>query len=96
MTYRERVQKWYSSRRWKRLREQQLKAHPLCKMCLSDGLAVPATIADHREPHKGDYDKFWNGALDSLCKRHHDSDKALIEAGKAPVRFGADGWPITG
>lgn len=95
MTYRQQVQKWYSSRRWKQRRADQLRAHPLCRMCLDEGRPTPATIADHVKPHKGDYELFWNGVLQSLCKHHHDSDKALIEAGKAPrQRFGADGWPV--
>lgn len=94
ISYRVAAQKWYSSRRWKAKRERQLSAHPLCKMCLEAGIATAATIADHRIPHKGDYDLFWDGELDSLCKRHHDSDKAIIEGGKAVVRIGEDGWPI--
>lgn len=75
-------------------RRQQLTAHPLCKMCQAEGKATAATIADHVTPHRGDEALFWNGELQSLCKRHHDSDKALIEAGKAPVTYGEDGWPV--
>lgn len=95
MSYRAQANRWYSSARWKAKRERQLSEHPLCKMCLAEGRATPATIADHRTPHRGDYDKFWNGDLDSLCKPHHDSDKQRIEAGKAlKPRIGADGWPV--
>lgn len=92
--YRQVARKWYSSRRWKARRAQQLREHPLCKMCRAEGKATPATIADHRVPHKGDYILFWEGELDSLCKRHHDSDKALIEGGKRVVQIGVDGWPL--
>ena len=49
-------------------------------MCEAQGLAVPATVADHVEPHAGDPDLFWNGKLQSLCKPHHDRDKQRAEA----------------
>jgi 5-methylcytosine-specific restriction protein A len=38
-----------------------------------------ATIVDHVIPHKGDEKAFFEGELQSLCKRHHDSDKQQIE-----------------
>ncbi len=95
MTYRAKVQRWYSSRRWKAKRARHLSDHPLCWMCLDDGLAVSADIADHDPPHKGDETAFWNGQLKSLCKRHHDSDKAMLEAGKAPrPKFDHAGRPV--
>lgn len=25
---------------------------------------------------------------------HHDSEKARVEAGKATITYGADGWPV--
>lgn len=54
-------------------------------MCLTlKGERVRATIADHVEPHQGDRLKFWAGALQSLCKHHHDGLKQSIErSGKA-------------
>lgn len=94
MSYRKQAQAWYSSRRWKAKRARQLHAHPLCAMCRAEGKAVPATIADHDKPHRGDPDLFWDGELVSLCKPHHDSDKKLIEAGKTLRTFGTDGWPV--
>lgn len=94
-TYRDLTKPWYSTARWKARRSYQLAAQPLCAMCLAIGRTTAATVADHIEPHKGDPDKFWHGPLQSLCKRCHDSDKKLIELGKAPKpTIGADGWPI--
>lgn len=72
----------------------QLAAEPLCRMCTDEGKTTSATIADHVTPHKGDERLFWDGELQSLCKRHHDSDKARIEAGRAPITYGEDGWPV--
>ncbi len=95
MSYRTITNRWYSSRRWKAKRERQLHDEPLCWMCRDEGHIIPASVADHDPPHKGDEAAFWNGPLRSLCKRHHDSDKAMIEAGKAPrPKFDAKGRPV--
>ena len=85
----------YGTWRWQKIRAAQLAGEPLCRMCADQGRVTPASVADHVEPHKGDEDKFWNGKLQSLCKRCHDSDKQREErGGKAKVRFGPDGWPV--
>ncbi len=57
----------YDSARWHRIRKLQLAEHPLCKFCAERGIVTPATICDHVEPHRGDINKFWVGALQSLC-----------------------------
>src|SRR5579864_4331363 len=88
---------WYNTARWRRRRAEQLRAEPFCAMCLSySGVFQAATVADHREPHRGDPVKFWTGELQSLCKPHHDRDKKLIEAGRPLLGCDDDGWPITG
>jgi 5-methylcytosine-specific restriction protein A len=85
--------RWYKTARWQRLRAAQLYADPLCSMCKPR--IVAATVCDHVEPHRGDETKFWNGPFQSLCKRHHDSDKQRIEKGGKPKpTIGNDGWPI--
>ena len=94
MTYRRAAQVWYGSRRWKAKRLAQLRAQPLCVFCERDGRVTPATIADHVVPHKGDEALFWYGRLQSLCKGCHDGEKARVEAGKATITYGADGWPV--
>jgi 5-methylcytosine-specific restriction enzyme A len=82
-------------RRWKKIRLQQLQKEPLCAMCRQQGKLTPATIADHIEPHKFDAEKFYLGKLQSLCKRHHDSDKKRAEIfARVGYRIGADGWPV--
>ena len=88
--------RWYKTARWQRLRAMHLAGEPLCRMCKVERRTTPATVCDHVEPHRGDWDKFWAGPFQSLCKQHHDSDKQRIEkGGKARPRIGLDGWPIT-
>ena len=84
---------WYGTARWQKLRARHLASEPLCRMCLEDKTLTAANVCDHIEPHNGDYDKFWSGPFQSLCKRHHDSDKKMIEAGRPKVRISLDGWP---
>jgi len=84
----------HGTARWARLAAQQLREHPLCVMCLEAGQVVPARVADHIEPHKGDPHKFWFGALQSLCSHHHDSVKQQIEKRGYHTSIGVDGWPV--
>ena len=77
------------------MRHTVLSDQPLCVMCLSQDIVTAADTVDHVRPHKGDAVLFWDrNNLQSLCKWHHDNDKALIERGKTIPIFGADGWPI--
>lgn len=87
---------WYSLARWKRLRQAQLAAHPLCAMCLEAGITNAGTlradggyqpdnrrhflVADHVLPHRGDPELFWGGDLQTLCPDHHDITKQQTEA----------------
>jgi len=50
-----------------------LNENPLCAECLASGIITPALVVDHIEPHKGDYDKFWNeNNMQSLCETCHN------------------------
>jgi 5-methylcytosine-specific restriction protein A len=72
-------QKLYD-RQWRKQRVYFLQRHPLCVMCQSEGIITQATVVDHIEPHKGDERLFWDiNNWQSLCKRHHDSDKRKME-----------------
>lgn len=89
---------WYNSAEWKRLRAAQLSAEPQCAMCLADNRPwVAATVVDHKRPHRGDKALFFDPEnLQSLCKRHHDSDKQMLEkSGRVRVRIGLDGYPVS-
>jgi 5-methylcytosine-specific restriction enzyme A len=84
----------YGSARWKRMRRYQLQEHPLCKFCLENGCVTVATICDHIEPHRGDINKFWMGALQSLCHACHVRTKHDIEERGYRRDIGLDGWPL--
>ena len=70
-------QKYYGDKRWKQLREWQIRTHPLCQDCLFEGRSVPAEEVHHiisfmkykgkeREMYAYDYSN-----LVSLCKACH-------------------------
>jgi 5-methylcytosine-specific restriction enzyme A len=85
--------KLYNSKRWKHKRQYQLKQYPLCAMCLGEGRVAAATVVDHIVPHRGNSDLFYNGALQSLCERHHNSTKQQVETLGYSKDIGLDGWP---
>ena len=65
------------------LRAQVLMRDPLCVECKAEGKVVPATEADHIEPHHGDMDKFMDiEGCQGLCKMHH-SAKTMREMNSA-------------
>ena len=83
---------------WQRSREVFL-AQPenvLCVMCKAVGRLTPATVVDHKVPHRGDQKLFWDTSnWQALCATHHSADKQAIErGGKPPRRIGVDGFPI--
>jgi hypothetical protein len=84
----------YKTAHWQRLRGHQLREHPLCAFCLGQGRIVPATVADHIEPHKGDPNKFFLSELQSLCKPCHDSRKHFVDLNGYAPDIGLDGWPL--
>ncbi len=62
-------------------REQFLREHPLCAYCEAEGRAVAASVVDHKVPHRGDQDLFWDrGNWQSLCSTCHSSTKQREEA----------------
>ena len=65
--------------RWQQRREAHLMAQPLCCYCERNGLTVPATIADHIVPHRGDPALF-DGPIQSLCASCHSSAKQREDA----------------
>jgi len=86
--------RWYYTTRWRELRKAQLQREPWCHLCHAAGRRTRASIVDHRTPHRGNPDLFFDpGNLASLCKPHHDATKQREEAGRRQVALGADGWP---
>ena len=86
--------KWYSTARWRRIREAQLAHQPLCERCLLSETVTAADVVHHRTAHKGDPDLFWYGPFESLCASHHNSQGQMEDHGKVVVQFGPDGWPL--
>ena len=85
---------WYGLGRWKTRARFQMQTHPLCKHCLEKGLVVKAVIADHVKPHRGDWNSFWLGELQSLCRHCHESGKKYAEQRGFRSDIGEDGWPL--
>ena len=65
---------WYNTAAWQSRRAAQLTSKPYCERHDERGELVLATVANHRQPHRGDWDLFIGGALESLCKHCHDSE----------------------
>lgn len=63
---------------------------------MKKGLVVPAQVADHVMPHRGDYHLFWFGQLQSLCVNCHNSTKQQLEDKGFINDIGIDGWPVDG
>jgi hypothetical protein len=85
--------KWYKRAAWQRRREHQLRVQPLCQMCAQRGLVVEATSVDHVTAHRGDYNAFVMGELQSLCEVCANRTKQQIEVVGYSRDIGADGWP---
>jgi 5-methylcytosine-specific restriction enzyme A len=87
---------WYSaSMIWRRKAKRQLALEPLCAYCLRRGIITPATLADHCEPHGGDWEKFLlTGKLQSLCWPCHSQTKQREERRGYSDEVGDDGWPV--
>lgn len=77
--------KWlylYHDPRWEPMRDAQLAKDPLCTECRKEYLLTPATVADHRRPHKGDPELFFDADnLQSMCEHHHSMKTAREEGG---------------
>jgi len=62
-----------------RLRKLQLQRHPLCKFCLDRGIVTAAKVVDHVIPHRGNWNSFVTGELQSLCEPCHKSALSIGE-----------------
>lgn len=96
-TARRRAGGWYKSRRWKALREAQLRKQPLCECRLHAGRTVKAEVVDHKLAHRGDSKLFFDAHnLQSLAKQCHDSWKQALERSGTDAIQGCDeqGFPL--
>ena len=90
----------HSHRRWTKRAKRQVETHPYCECPQHKGKRFRAdhpgwggAVADHVIPAKGDPKKFWNGQLQTLTKRCHDSWKKREEM-RGPPRYDASGVPV--
>jgi 5-methylcytosine-specific restriction enzyme A len=84
---------FYGLQSWRRRRAHQLRKEPLCRQCKARGVVTPATIADHVEPHGGNYTRFVLGELQSLCRDCHQPKWASDKRGYSDA-IGDDGFPL--
>lgn len=62
--------------KWQQAREGYLAKHPLCVYCQAQDIIRPATIVDHKIPHRGDMKLFWDrDNWQGLCVPCHSSVK---------------------
>jgi hypothetical protein len=59
---------WYSLQQWKNRRTHQLRIEPLCRLCMEQNRLTPATVADHIEPHLGDYNNLCSESCDPYAR----------------------------
>jgi len=65
--------RFYSTKRWKTVRRNQLRAHPYCQQ---PGCMKLATQVDHITPLRDGGDPYAATNLQSLCKPHHSAKTA--------------------
>lgn len=80
---------------WRKLRKEYLKRNPICVKCLERGHVTPATVVDHRQPHRGNLDLFFDPRnLQGLCRDDHNRDKQREEVRGYLPDVGEDGRPL--
>lgn len=85
--------KWYGLKAWKQRRNDQLRRVPYCEPCKVLGMSRPACIANHKIPHRGEWNLFIRGALESTCKPCHDSAIQRAENRGFRPDVDVEGWP---
>jgi 5-methylcytosine-specific restriction protein A len=60
--------------KWQKARARFLMEHPLCKPCEEEGRTTLAFAVDHRIPHRGNLELFWDESnWDPMCESHHNA-----------------------
>lgn len=68
------------SRRWRKARAKQLRTHPLCEQCQTEGHPVIAVTVDHIRNLATGGDMWDPANHASLCHRHHAEKTARESA----------------
>lgn len=80
---------------WRRLRTQVLAEEPLCRMCATRGLVVPATDVDHIHDSRDDFtDDNSRENLQSLCHECHSLKTAASMGKRVFLGCDANGFPL--
>ncbi len=75
------AQRGYDAR-WRKARLRYLRQYPLCAECERQRKLTAANVVDHKIPHKGDYDLFWDESnWQPLCKQCHDRKTVKADGG---------------
>lgn len=81
--------------RWQKVRDGFLKKHPLCEYHSKMGMIAAAVVVDHKIPHRGDMQLFWDrDNWQALCKGCHDRIKQQQEKSGVAQWCGIDGTPL--
>ncbi|MDQ7790320.1 MAG: HNH endonuclease [Clostridia bacterium] len=70
--------------RWRRASKRFLREHPLCECdeCRRLNRIRASTVVDHKIPHRGDYDLFWDETnWQAMAKDCHDRKTAREDGG---------------
>ena len=63
----------YKLKSWAAARRAQFARQPLCERCLERGIVTPATVVNHRRPHRGNVGLFLDpDNHESACAPCHD------------------------
>lgn len=81
--------------RWQNYRIRYLREHPLCADHRARGMLVAATVVDHKVPHRGNDELFWNpDNHQPLCAQCHSSAKQREERGGTKPGCDTSGIPL--
>lgn len=81
--------------KWQKARLTFLAANPLCCRCEAKGRLIPATVVNHRIPHRGDLKLFWDRKnWEPVCKPCHDGPIQREERSGIVHGTGRDGRPL--
>ena len=84
----------YKLQIWHKLRLRKLRDHPLCERHLARKIIRPATVVNHKTPHRGNMGLFLQWAnLESVCKECHDGIIKSEEMLGYSKQHANDGWP---
>jgi 5-methylcytosine-specific restriction protein A len=87
--------RFYDSVRWRKAAKWFLAENPLCVLCAVIGRTTGATTVDHIEPHRGDYNKFWDvNNWQSVCKTCHENAKKMQEIHGYSQASDGSGMPV--